>query len=171
MNRGVDQVLDRVDDRDRVIGLVRRNEVFRKRANFRVAHLLLYNRRSQVLLQQLARGRKRQPGRWGSSVAAYVSAGEGYADAIRRRAKEELGVEVRALTHLGTTRMDEESGCRKFIGVFAARWDGELKIDRSHIEKVRTAGRDEVLEECRSEPSRFTPTFLHLAERYVAAAR
>ena len=63
--------------------------------------------------------------------------------------------------------MDEEGGCRKFIGAFAARWAGDLRIDRGHVARVRIVGQDAVLAECRSDPSRFTPTFLHLAERYI----
>ena len=152
MSQKGQQVLDRVDGGDRVVGQVLRQDVFRDKANFRVAHLLLFDKRSQVLLQRLAQSRKRHAGRWGPSVAAYVSAGEEYSDAILRRAKQELGIEIDSLTPLGTTRMEEENGCRKFIGVFSANWDGEIRIDQSHISEVQFADPCEVLRKCQSEP-------------------
>ena len=167
MSQRREQVLDRVDASDRVVGRVLRQHVFREKANFRVAHLLLFNEHSQVLLQRVAFTRKRHAGRWGSSVAAYVSAGEEYSDAILRRAKQELGVEIDSLTPLGTTRMDEENGCSKFIGVFSANWDGEIRIDQSHISQVHFVDPCEVLRKCQAEPSKFTPTFLHVADRYL----
>ena len=169
MSQKREQVLDRVDGGDRVVGRVLRQDVFREKANFRVAHLLLFNKHSQVLLQRLAFSRKRHPGRWGSSVAAYVSAGEEYSDAVLRRAKQELGVEIDSLTPLGTTRMEEQNGCSKFIGVFSANWDGEIRIDQSHISQMQFADPCEVLHKCQAEPSKFTPTFLHLAGRYLGS--
>ncbi len=170
MRRGSNQVLDRVDLRDRVIGLVARQDVFHEGAGFRVAHLLLRNRRSQVLLQRLADGRKRHPGRWGSSVAAYVASGEDYADAVRRRTRQELGVEVGDLTHLGTILMEEEGGSSKFVAVFSAQWDGEIQIDRSHVSDVRFSAVRDIQRDLEAEPNRFTPTFLRLADHYLAQA-
>ena len=82
MSQKREQVLDRVDGGDRVVGRVLRQDVFREKANFRVAHLLLFNKHSQVLLQRLAFSRKRHARRWGSTVSAYISAGREYSDAI-----------------------------------------------------------------------------------------
>ena len=163
------QLLDRVDMRDRVVGSVRRGDVFREGANFRVAHLLLFNGRGEVLLQRLARGRRRHPGRWGSSVAAYVAAGESYEEAIKRRTLEELGVQVDTVEPYGKTLMDEESGCKKFISLFSGRWDGALQIDPSHISEVQFVAVSEVLRTRDKEPWKLTPTFLHLVDRYLVS--
>lgn len=170
MSHGSQQLLDRVDARDRVIGSVQRQHVFREGSNFRVAHLFLYNVHSELLLQRLAPGRKRHPGRWGSSVAAYVSAGEDYEGAIRRRALQELGVRLDTVKHVGTSRMEEEGGCIKFIGVFAAQWNSKIRIDRSHVSEARFTAVEQILQDREAEPNRFTPTFLHLADRYLAGS-
>ena len=85
------QLIDSVDSRDRVIGSVTRRDVLRQGANFRVAHLFLFNDNSELLLQRLAASRPRHPGCWGSSVATYVNAAETYQEAIFRRTFEELG--------------------------------------------------------------------------------
>ena len=162
------QVLDRVDTGDRVVGSVRRRDVFRQSVNFRVAHLLLFNKRGDLLVQRLAKTRERHPGRWGSSVAAYVASGESYREAIERRTWEELGVQVEFVRLLGKTSMDEASGCKKFISVFSGCWDGAFAIDDSHISEVRFVPVKEVLRTRKEEPGRLTPTFLHVVDCYLA---
>src|SRR4051812_14416667 len=85
-------LIDRVDRSDAVIGPIERRRVFELRANFRVVHVFVLDGRGRLLLQQIPHGGKRHPGHWGSSVAGYVFAGEGYDEAARRRLGQELDV-------------------------------------------------------------------------------
>lgn len=158
------RLLDRVDETDRVIGQVYRKDALRVRANFRVVHLFLFNSRSEILLQQLALSRPRHPGCWGSSVAAYVAAGEDYRQAIERRTREELGVGLESLERVCKTSMSEEGGT-KFITLFTARSDGPFKVDSGHILEVRSLPLADVLRIRHSEPWKFTPTLVHLLDR------
>src|ERR1700693_2164311 len=130
-----EMVIDRVDWDDEPIGLIRRDEVFSRRANFRVAHDLIFNSRGELLVQQLASARTRHPGYWGSSVAAYLFAEESYQAAAERRLAEELGVYGVSLRYIGKTSMVDE-GSEKFIGVFAATSDGPFRFDKNHIERI-----------------------------------
>src|SRR6266436_6616515 len=98
-------LVDAVDQNDAPIGVIRRNEVFRQHANFRVAHDLIFNARGELLVQQLANTRTRHPDYWGSSVAAYLFAGESYQAAAKRRLAEELGVYGVPLNYIGKTSM------------------------------------------------------------------
>ena len=159
------QLLDRVDERDRVIGQVSRHDALRVGANFRVAHLFLFNSRSEILLQQLALSRPRHPGCWGSSVAAYVASGENYRQAIERRTREELGVGLEGLKRVCKTSMPEEGGT-KFITLFTARSDGPFKVDSGHISKLRSLPPADLLRIRRSEPWTFTPTLVQLLDRF-----
>ena len=160
------QVLDAVDGADRVVGSVRRADVFRRKANFRVAHLFLFNQRGEILLQQLASRRRRHPGCWGSSVAAYVTSGEAYREAIFRRAREELGIQVQHLEMLGKTTMRDE-GCTKFISVFSGRCNGSFTVDTSHISGVRFLPVADVIRVRELEPWILTPTFVQLLDHYL----
>ena len=155
------QVLDRVDANDLVIGQVSRNDALSVGANFRVAHLFLFNRRSEILLQQLALSRPRHPGCWGSSVAAYVTSGEGYRQAIERRTSEELAV---SLEKVCKTSMPEEGGT-KFITLFTAQSDGPFNVDSSHISKLQSLPLADVLRIRHAEPWTFTPTLVQLLDR------
>jgi isopentenyldiphosphate isomerase len=158
-------VLDAVDQQDSPIGVVQRNEVFTLRANFRVIHDLIFNRRGELLIQKLPRSQTRHPGYWGSSVAGYIFAGESYEAAAERRLGEELGVYGVLLKSVGKTAM-EDDGCCKFIGVFSAVQDGPFNFDRDHIETLEFLPR-RVIHELHSSGSRnFTPTFLRVLTFY-----
>lgn len=141
--------------------------MFHVGANFRTVHVFVL-RGSQLLLQRLAPSRERHPERWGSSVAAYLHAGESYEHAARRRLYEEIGLRG-TLTRIGKTRM-EDDGSLKFVELYTAN-DGPLSIrDRSHVAEVRYWDEEELGTAIMRTPERFTPTFLHVY-RFFRAAR
>ncbi len=159
------QVLDAVDQNDTVIGSVPRSDVFRLGANFRVAHLFLFNDRSELLIQRLAPTRERHPECWGSSVATYLNKGESYREAILRRAREELGVSLDGIEQVGKTSMADDR-CTKFVALFAGAWNGPLAVDKDHISQVRFLPLADVLEARSAEPWAFTPTFSIVLDLY-----
>ena len=160
-----EMVIDAVDQSDAPIGVIRRNEVFRQRANFRVAHDLVFNLRGELLVQQLASTRTRHPGYWGSSVAAYIFAGESYQAAAERRLAEELSVHGTPLSYFGKTSMVDQ-GCYKFIAVFTTTHEGPFSFDRDHIETLEFLS-IQAIHELRAAGSRtFTPTFLSVLSFY-----
>jgi isopentenyl-diphosphate delta-isomerase len=158
-------VIDRVNRNDQPIGLIHRDEVFTKQASFRVVHDLVFNSRGELLVQQLASTRTRHPGYWGSSVAAYLFAGESYEAAAERRLSEELGVYNLPLRYVGKTSMVDQ-GSDKFIGVFAATSDGPFHFDKGHIERIEFLPRNVIHELQASGGRAFTPTFLRVLSFY-----
>jgi isopentenyldiphosphate isomerase len=159
-------MLDWVDEQDQWVGTIARADLFKGHANFRVAHVFIFNWKAELLLQRLAASRTRHPGRWGSSVAAYVAAGEDYAQAAARRLREELGLSSLSLEEVGKTEMSDD-GCRKFITLFAIHSDGPFAIDRTHIAEVEFASIDRIQMMAAGDPATFTPTFLYLLDFYL----
>jgi isopentenyldiphosphate isomerase len=152
-------LLDQVDSRDRPIGSVLRADVFRRQANFRVAHILLFSRKGQLMLQKIAPTHPRHPLHWGSSVAGYVKAGESYKEAARRKLKEELGIEDISLKFLGKTSMLDE-GVKKFIAVFTATYDGPLEPNPDDFAALEFVPLSRL--QTRKVKRHFTPTFEHV---------
>lgn len=150
--------IDRVDERDQVIGVIARKDVFAEHASFRVAHVLVINRVGELLLQRLSPSRERHPGLWGTSVAAYVRSGETYEQAASRRLREELGIEPESLSSIGKTVM-KDKGCQKHIGIFVARDDGPFAPDPDQIAELRFLAMLEIEHRLEREPKQFTPTF------------
>lgn len=161
-------LIDRVDSRDRPIGVVPRGAALAERANFRTAHVFVFNRAGELLLQRLAHRRERHPGRWGSSVAAYLFAGEPYEDAARRRMRDELGLSGQP-QFVGKTKMRDE-GSTKFVALFRFISDHAQATAPDHIEQVRFWRFEEVQREVGEDPDAFTPTFRHLLRFYVQRA-
>lgn len=160
-----DMLIDAVNESDTPIGTICRKEVFKRHANFRVAHVLVFNADEELLLQQLALTRSRHAGLWGSSAAAYLYAGETYQDAAGRRIREELGIRDAALDYVGKTAMNDE-GSKKFIGVFRTIANGRFEYDLGHIEHLQFLPFIEIKSIIRSGGKSFTPTFLNVLRFY-----
>jgi isopentenyl-diphosphate delta-isomerase type 1 len=59
-----------------------------------VVHLHLFDPAGRLYLQKRAATKDRYPGRWDSSVGGHVASGETPDQAIRREAREELGIDL-----------------------------------------------------------------------------
>lgn len=167
---GETMLIDRVDQTDRVIGPIERKRVFELKANFRVVHVFVLDRRGMLLLQQIPVCGKRHPGHWGSSVAGYVFTGEGYEEAARRRLGQELGVTDAELHLFGKVSMDD-AGCTKFITLFTARHDGPFRPDPGHIAALDLVSPLDIPRMHRRGERRFTPTFLLLLNFFMHGDR
>jgi isopentenyl-diphosphate delta-isomerase len=156
-------LIDQVDPQDHAVGRVRRGEALQVGANFRTVHVFVFHGQD-LLLQQLGPSRARHPCRWGSSVAAYLFAGESYEQAARRRLREELGLEGN-LTRLGKTRMDDERSL-KFVELYTLQ-DGPAEIrEPHHVAALRYWTLDELDAAVLSNSAIFTPTFVSLYRFY-----
>lgn len=160
-----EMAIDSVDQNDEPIAVIPRSDVFTLHAGFRVAHVLVFNPRGELLVQQLASNRKRHAGAWGSSVAAYLFAGESYRHAAERRLEEELGFRDLPLDYIGKNTMMDQ-GSRKFVAVFTAISDGPFNFDRNHIERLEFLSLSRI-RELQTKGSRiFTPTFMNVLGFY-----
>lgn len=158
-------LIDRVDGHDRPIGTVRRGRALSEGANFRTSHIFLFDQAGELLLQRLAPKRERHPGRWGSSVAAYLHSGETYRAAAERRVKEELGVSPK-LSRVGKTLMHDGESV-KFVSLYQGLADRVEICEPDHIGELRYWQIDELRQSLASAPSHFTPTFSLLLRTFL----
>jgi len=149
--------IDLVDSANRPAGVIARGAARSRGVNFRTVHVLLFDDDDRVLLQRLAAPRDRHPGRLGSSVAGYLHAGEGFAEASQRRTIEELGIDP-DLESLGVLAM-LDGRSTKFVGVFRGSGRGARVQDPSHVAELIWMGPDEVDRQVAADPDQFTPTF------------
>jgi 8-oxo-dGTP pyrophosphatase MutT (NUDIX family) len=158
-------LIDVVDERNQLVGLARRRDVFRLHFNFRTVHVLVFNSQAELLLQKLTQSGVRHPGLWGSSVAGYLNAGEKYAEAAQRRLREELGISA-PLTEIGVTRMDDE-GVTKFIGVFTAIADHPRNAAPYQIAELKFFPLPVIERTVVTDPGNYTDTFRHVLEFWI----
>jgi isopentenyl-diphosphate delta-isomerase len=154
---GPTALVDAVDERNEPIAVVPRGEVFARHANFRTVHVLVFNHSGEVLLQQLSARRDRHPGKWGSSVAGYLHAGEQYEQAASRRLLEELGLATEVVP-LGVLAMADD-GVTKFVGVFVTVANDPRIALPEHIAALEFRSVGAVREQLAKWPADFTESF------------
>ena len=173
------QFIDVVDERNEPVGRVERAAALGERVNFRTVHVFVFDLSGQLLLQRLGADRAENGLRWGSSVAGYLHAGEGYLEAAVRRMQEEIAI-IAPLAEVGVLGVPAEGGVQgvpadagtKFVGLFTARSGDEPKIaEPGHIELLEFRPVPEVERDVQQDPSSYTDTFRRLLSFWQAKGR
>lgn len=152
-----DDIFEIVDEEDQVIGRAPRSRCHGDPTLVhRVAHVLVFNREEQLLLQKRSQAKDVQPGRWDTSVGGHLDPGETYLEAAYREMREELGIEGVPLTFLYHSRIrnDYES---ENVATYLARYDGEILFAQDEIDEVRFWSPEMIAESLDKEV--FTPNF------------
>ena len=160
-------LIDVVNGRDEEVGTAVRGEVLEAGRNFRTAHIFVVNGSGEILLQRLSPARARHPCRWGSSVAAYLFAGETYLEAAERRLEEELGVSA-PLHQIGKIEMLDERSL-KFVALFSAHAEHPTIRDSEHIDALEYWPQGRIDRALNIRPGDFTPTFERLYRAFRGA--
>ncbi|MDH6585586.1 8-oxo-dGTP pyrophosphatase MutT (NUDIX family) [Streptomyces sp. SAI-133] len=115
---GVDELVERVDGRDRVLGVVGRREAVREGWLHRVAVTVCRDERGRILVHRRSEGLSRFPGLYEVEVGGAVGVGESYEQAAARELAEELG--IRALPRLLFTFLNRSGLSPHWLGVHEA---------------------------------------------------
>ena len=118
-------------------GQATRKEVHEQQLRHRAVHVFVVNGKSEVLLQQRSRLKDVQPGKWGSSAAGHLDAGEGYEEAARRELEEELGIEAEdlPLKFVGELSPSEDNGW-EFIRLYVTVYSGAMRFPANEVAAV-----------------------------------
>lgn len=114
----VDELVERVDGRDRVLGVVSRREAVREGWLHRVAVTVCRDERGRILVHRRSERLSRFPGFYEVVVGGAVNVGESYEQAAARELAEELG--VRALPRLLFTFVNRSGLSPHWLGVHEA---------------------------------------------------
>lgn len=87
-----DELLDIVDEHDRVVRQARRAEAYAHRLRHRCAFVLVRNPAGEIFVHRRTAEKLVFPSRYDMFVGGVVGAGESYDEAALREAQEELGV-------------------------------------------------------------------------------
>jgi isopentenyldiphosphate isomerase len=106
----VDELIDIVDEQDRVVGQARRSEAYARRLRHRSAFVLVRDAEDRIFVHRRTATKQVFPSLHDMWVGGVVGAGETYDDAALREAEEELGVEgLPRPTPLFTFRYETEA--------------------------------------------------------------
>lgn len=127
-----EEIFDVVDENDQVTGQATRAEVHRRKLFHRAVHVMVTNKRGEVLLQQRSSLKDVHPDLWDSSVSGHLDSGEDYAAAAVRELDEEMGITDTPATEIGRVAACEDTGW-EHVRIFHARHDGPLRFPCAEI--------------------------------------
>ncbi|WP_328335910.1 MULTISPECIES: NUDIX hydrolase [unclassified Streptomyces] len=88
------ELVEHVDEHDRVLGIVERDEAVRENWPHRIATTICRDREGRILVVRRSETHSRFPGHYDVMVGGAVDVGESYEEAAVRELAEELGVRV-----------------------------------------------------------------------------
>lgn len=94
-----DQVI-LVDVHDAELGVMAKLEAHQKALLHRAVSVFIFNSQQQLLLQKRAADKYHSACLWTNTVCTHPKPGESNTDAVRRRLKEEMGLEVTEVTKI-----------------------------------------------------------------------
>ena len=160
-----EELLDLVDENDRVVGTALRRECHGNPACLhRAVHLFVLNPSREIYLQCRNLNKLVQPGKWDTSVGGHIPSGEDYVGALFREAEEEL-----ALTDFSPCYMYSYIMHNNFeselIGSFICVTTEELHPNPDEISEGRFWTEPEIMAALGS--SVFTPNFEEEYDRFT----
>jgi len=148
--------LDIVNEAGDVIGRRAREECHADPSLIhRVVHVLVFNRRGDIFLQQRAESKDIQPGKWDTSAAGHLAVGEDFDPAAKRELAEELGITARPkFLYDYVWRTDRET---ELVRTYRLIHDGPFRLHPTETSDGRFWSPEEVQGELGRET--FTPNF------------
>lgn len=126
-----------VDPPGNVIGKATRGECHNgSKILHPVVHLQLFNSRGELYLQKRALHKDIQPGKWDTAVGGHVDYGENIQTALRREAREELGITLFEPVLIGKYIFESEIE-KELVHTFFTLYDGEIHPDQDEVEYGR----------------------------------
>lgn len=159
------ELVDVVDDHDRVVSQATRREVRLRNLRHRAAYVLVFNARGQLFVHQRTQTKDIFPAYWDVAAGGILAAGEDYDSGARRELAEELGIADAPVRRLFPLRYEDAQN-RVCGMVYSCLWDGALRLQASEITAGDWMDLDVILERTRRDP--FCPDGLEALRLYLS---
>lgn len=146
-----------VDEAGNIIGRATRRECHNGSKRLHpVVHLHIYNKEGDLLLQKRSQTKDIQPGKWDTAVGGHVDYGESIEEALRREAREELGIKSFEAEEIA--RYVFESDIEKeLVHTYRTIYEGPFTLNKEELDDARFWRIDEI--ESQLGKGIFTPNF------------
>ncbi|MBD0672558.1 NUDIX hydrolase [Streptomyces sp. CBMA156] len=132
MTNPAEELLDVVDEHDRVIGTALRGEVYRRGLTHRCVFILVRDPAGRIFVHRRTDTKLFAPGAYDMFVGGVVGSGETYVEAAVREAEEELGVQGIAPRPLFKF-LFEQDRLSWWFDMYEAEWDGPVSPQQSEV--------------------------------------
>ncbi|WP_418675134.1 16S rRNA (adenine(1518)-N(6)/adenine(1519)-N(6))-dimethyltransferase RsmA [Akkermansia sp.] len=163
-----DELFDVVDELNQMTGTGTRREIHEMDLRHRAVHMFLVNKHGAVLLQKRSMRKDRQPGRWDSSAAGHLDAGEDYDQAAVRELEEELGVTGCELRRIADFDAGENNGW-EFVALYEGRYTGRVRFPAAEVDSVQWFTPEQIQAWVERRPQDFSSAFIPCWNAWLAA--
>jgi isopentenyldiphosphate isomerase len=159
----MDELLDIVNDEDKVIGQQMRSTTHQLGLQHRGVHVFLFAPDGKMLVQKRSADRTQYPSLLDCSVSEHVKAGESYLAAATRGMKEEMGVEDVDIKQLVKFRMNYGLNDNEISTLYEGMVDpGKVTFDPVEIEGISYYNINKLLEMIEEDSGKFCGWFVEL---------
>ena len=159
------EIFDVVDENNKVTKQATRGEVHREGWRHRAVHIFVSNKSEQLYLQKRSETKDRHPGKWDSSAAGHLDAGEDYEQAAEREMYEELMVKPRELNEVAQIDACEETGW-EFVRLYSCQASGKIRTHGREVACGAYFPLSLVKDWIEKRPEDFAPGFIECFRRY-----
>lgn len=155
-----EEIFDIVDEHDRVIGQATRRQTHTKNLLHRAVHVLIFNSRSELLVQKRSATKDTFPSCYDSSASGHLAAGEDYDTTAYREVTEELGIILPAGSIQKHFKIDAcpDTGW-EFVWVYTVQSDMPVIPDSDELESVSEMSRTQIEMLLGAKPNAFARAF------------
>jgi len=157
-----DELFDVVDENDEVVRQETRDVVHKENLLHRAVHVFVFNKYRELFLQKRSRLKDTHPGKWDSSAAGHLDAGEDYVSCVIRELGEELGIEDETpgdLQEVAKLPPSEATGW-EFIGLYLTMHEGQVRFPCSEVDSGMWVKLDQLEEWVTERPRDFATGFI-----------
>jgi isopentenyldiphosphate isomerase len=158
------EFLDLVDEKDNVIGVASKEDIYNKKLRHRIVHVLIFNDKREMALQLRAKGLKFCAGCWSTSVGGHVQSGETYEEGALREYEEELGIKS-DIEFFSKDSYSAEGTPDKFLATFKTKSNGPFNLETRAVERIEFFSIDEIKRMVDSG-EKIHPELLFLLKKY-----
>ena len=160
----IEEMVDLVDEDDRVVGVAPRSEVRSKNLLHREVAAICRNRAGAIYVHRRTETKDVFPGMYDMWVAGVVSSGETFGEAIRRELEEELGIAGAEPVFLFKHRYRDRK-LNWWTEAFEVRWDGPIRHQPEEVAWGAYLSEPELVAKLDEWP--FVPDGVEVFRRYL----
>ena len=155
------EILDVVDETDRVIRREKRGIIHRIGLRHRAVHVFLFNQRGELFIQKRSANKDTFPLCYDSSASGHLDTGEDYDQCAFREIHEELGIQLPASLLARSLRITAcaDTG-QEFVWAYWTQGDWQPVINRAELTEGKYWPRMEIQQLITSHPEQCATSFI-----------
>lgn len=150
-----------VDEKNKVLGTKSKAKVHGETTPLhRAFSVFIFDNNNRLLLQQRAKHKKAWPLIWSNSCCGHPMLEESNVEAVKRRCKFELGIEVVHILEVAPYRYCfsyQDVMENEICPIFVARYKGDINININEVQSTQWINWEEWLQQVEFSPSQYSP--------------